>query len=202
MDFTEAQLQRYARHIVLPEVGGIGQAKLLKSSVLVIGAGGLGAPLILYLAAAGVGRIGVIDDDAVALSNLQRQVIHSTADIGRPKVESARDTVRRINPEVDLVAHHERLTAKNVARLIADYDLVADGSDNFETRFLLTDACHLGGRPLVSAAILRFEGQIATFKIPRYWKIVTEFPTTVTGKVQKFRMREISIEELRAGKTG
>ena len=164
MEFTEDQLQRYARHIVLPEVGGIGQAKLLQSSVLVVGAGGLGAPLILYLAAAGVGRIGIIDNDAVALSNLQRQVIHSTADIGRPKVESARDTVRRINPEVDLVPHHERLTAANIARLISDYDLVADGSDNFETRFLLTDACHLGGRTLVSAAILRFEGQLATFK--------------------------------------
>jgi len=163
-EFTDSQLERYARHIVLPEVGGIGQAKLLEASVLVVGAGGLGAPLILYLAAAGVGRIGVVDDDLVSLSNLQRQVIHSTADIGRPKVDSARDTVRRVNPEVKLVAHQERLTAKNVMRLIADYDLVADGSDNFETRFLLTDACHLGKRTLVSAAILRFEGQIATFK--------------------------------------
>jgi adenylyltransferase/sulfurtransferase len=163
-DFTEAQLERYARHIVLPEVGGIGQAKLMDASVLVVGAGGLGAPLILYLAAAGVGRIGVIDDDAVALSNLQRQVIHSTADVGRPKVESAEDTVRRINPEVQLVAHRARLTAANVGATIAEYDLVADGSDNFETRFLLNDACHLGRRTLVSAAILRFEGQIATFK--------------------------------------
>jgi len=163
-EFSDIQLERYARHIVLPEVGGIGQAKLMSASVLVVGAGGLGAPMILYLAAAGVGRIGVVDDDTVALSNLQRQVIHSTADLGRPKVESARDTARRVNPEVKLVPHKERLTAANVSRLITNYDLVADGTDNFETRFLLTDACHLGGRTLVSAAILRFEGQIATFK--------------------------------------
>jgi adenylyltransferase/sulfurtransferase len=164
VEFSDIQLERYARHIVLPEVGGIGQAKLMSASVLVVGAGGLGAPMILYLAAAGVGRIGVVDDDTVALSNLQRQVIHSTADLGRPKVESARDAARRVNPEVKLVPHRERLTAQNVSRLITGYDLVADGTDNFETRFLLNDACHLGGRTLVSAAILRFEGQVATFK--------------------------------------
>ncbi len=163
-DFTDAQLQRYARHIVLPEVGGIGQAKLMEASVLVVGAGGLGAPLILYLAAAGVGRIGVVDDDTVALSNLQRQVIHATGDIGRAKVESAREAVARINPETRLEAIPARLDASNAARLIAGYDLVADGSDNFETRFLLNDACHFGRRTLVSAAILRFEGQVATFK--------------------------------------
>ena len=164
MDFTDDQLHRYARHIVLPEVGGVGQAKLLRARVLVIGAGGLGAPLLMYLAAAGVGTIGVVDDDTVDLSNLQRQVIHGTGRIGMPKVDSAATSVREINPEVALVAHRERLTAANAAALIAAYDLVADGSDNFETRFLVNDACHLAGKTLVSAAILRFEGQLATFR--------------------------------------
>ncbi len=164
MDFTEDQLHRYARHIVLPEVGGVGQAKLIESSVLVVGAGGLGAPLLLYLAAAGVGTLGVVDDDVVDLSNLQRQVIHATDRIGAAKVESAREAVARVNPDVKLVPHAERLAAGNVMRLIGDYDVVADGSDNFETRFLLNDACHLAGKTLVSGAILRFEGQVATFK--------------------------------------
>jgi adenylyltransferase/sulfurtransferase len=164
MDFTDAQLQRYARHIVLPEVGGIGQAKIMQARVLVVGAGGLGAPLLMYLAAAGVGTIGVVDDDVVDLSNLQRQVIHGTSRIGVPKVESAATAVREVNPEVALAPHAERLGRSNVMRLIADYDLVADGSDNFDTRFLLNDACHLAGKTLVSAAILRFEGQLSTFK--------------------------------------
>ncbi|MGE4221532.1 MAG: molybdopterin-synthase adenylyltransferase MoeB [Alphaproteobacteria bacterium] len=164
MDFTEQQLQRYARHIILPEVGGSGQAKLLDARVLVVGAGGLGAPLLLYLAAAGVGTIGVIDDDRVDLSNLQRQVIHATDRIGATKVESAAVAVRAVNPEVRLVPHQMRLDAGNVMAVIGEYDLIADGTDNFATRFLLNDACHLGGRTLVSAAILRFEGQIATFK--------------------------------------
>jgi len=164
MDFTDDQLQRYARHIILPEVGGVGQEKLLASRVLVVGAGGLGAPLLLYLAAAGVGTIGVVDDDVVDLSNLQRQVIHGTGAVGRPKVESAAEAVARVNPEVRLVAHEARLTAANAAALIAEYDLVADGSDNFATRFLVNDACHLAAKTLVSAAILRFEGQLATFK--------------------------------------
>lgn len=164
MDFTEDQLHRYARHIVLPEVGGIGQAKLLEARVLVVGAGGLGAPLLMYLAAAGVGTLGVIDDDTVDLSNLQRQVIHATSRIGMAKVESAAQAVGDINPDVKLVAHKARLTAANVDALIRDYDIVADGSDNFETRFLVNDASHLAGKTLVSAAILRFEGQIATFR--------------------------------------
>jgi molybdopterin/thiamine biosynthesis adenylyltransferase len=164
VDFTDEQLQRYARHIVLPEVGGIGQEKLLAARVLVIGAGGLGAPLLLYLAAAGVGTLGVIDDDVVDLSNLQRQVIHATERIGTAKVESATQTVRSVNPEIDLRAHHARLDASNAMALFADYDLIADGSDNFATRFLVNDACHLAGKTLVSAAILRFEGQIATFR--------------------------------------
>ncbi len=164
MDYTEEQLHRYARHIVLPEVGGVGQTKLLQSRVLVVGAGGLGAPLLLYLAAAGVGTIGVVDDDVVDLSNLQRQVIHGTSRIGMPKVDSAGKTVADVNPDVTLETHRTRLDASNVNALIADYDIVADGSDNFETRFLVNDACHLAGMTLVSAAILRFEGQIATFR--------------------------------------
>jgi adenylyltransferase/sulfurtransferase len=164
MEFTDDQLQRYARHIILPEVGGVGQEKLLGARVLVVGAGGLGAPLLLYLAAAGVGTIGVVDDDVVDLSNLQRQVIHGTDRVGTPKVESAREAIARVNPEVRLVPHRVRLTAENAFALLADYDIVADGSDNFATRFLVNDACHLAGKTLVSAAILRFEGQIATFK--------------------------------------
>ena len=164
MEFTDDQLHRYARHIVLPEVGGVGQAKLLDASVLVVGAGGLGAPLLMYLAAAGIGVIGVVDDDVVDLSNLQRQVIHHTGAIGRAKVDSARDAVAGINPEIELIARKDYVTAQNVMGLIADYDVIADGSDNFETRFLLNDACHLAGKILVSAAILRFEGQLATFK--------------------------------------
>ena len=163
-DFTDAQLSRYARHIVLPELGGVGQSKLMDSSVLVIGAGGLGSPLLLYLAAAGVGRIGVIDDDVVDLSNLQRQVMHDTARVGDAKVDSARDAIARVNPEVRLETHRARFTADNALALIAGYDLVADGSDNFATRFLVNDACHLAKKPLVSGAILRFEGQLATFK--------------------------------------
>jgi molybdopterin/thiamine biosynthesis adenylyltransferase len=164
MDFTEDQLQRYARHIILPEVGGVGQEKLLGAKVLVIGAGGLGAPMLLYLAAAGVGTIGVVDDDVVDLSNLQRQVIHATDAVGTAKVDSAAEAVRKVNPGVTLIPHRARFSAENAFELMADYDIIADGSDNFATRFLVNDACHLAGKTLVSAAILRFEGQIATFK--------------------------------------
>ena len=166
MDFTEDQIHRYARHILLPEVGGTGQARLLESKALVIGAGGLGSPLIMYLAAAGVGTIGVIDDDRVDLSNLQRQVVHSTERIGMAKAESARLAAAAINPDVRVIAHSERLTADNALDLIAGYDIVADGSDNFATRFLVNDACRLAGKTLVSAAVLRFDGQLATFKSP------------------------------------
>ena len=162
--FNERQLERYARHILLKEVGGGGQQKLLDSRVLVVGAGGLGSPLLLYLAAAGVGTIGVVDDDAVALSNLQRQIAHGEAGIGRPKTESAAETVARINPEVTVETHQLRLGPDNAMALIAPYDLVADGSDNFATRFLINDACYLSRKTLVSASILRFDGQLATFK--------------------------------------
>lgn len=164
MALSDDQLDRYARHIILREIGGAGQQKLLRSKILIVGAGGLGSPLALYLAAAGVGTLGIIDDDAVDLSNLQRQIAHGTADIGASKVESAARSVARLNPDVTVIAHKERLTADNAARIIAGYDLVTDGTDNSETRFLLNDACYFGKKPLVSGAILQFDGQITTFK--------------------------------------
>jgi molybdopterin/thiamine biosynthesis adenylyltransferase len=163
-DMTELQIQRYARHIVLAEIGGTGQARLIAAKVLVVGAGGLGAPLLQYLGAAGIGTLGVIDDDTVDLSNLQRQVIHRTADIGMAKAESARQALAEINPEVNVVVHRERLTEANARRVIAGYDIVADGSDNFATRYLVNDTCFALKKPLVSAAILRFDGQISTYK--------------------------------------
>ena len=163
MSLTDGQIERYARHLILDEVGEEGQARLLAARVLVVGAGGLGSPLLLYLAAAGVGTLGIVDDDDVDLSNLQRQVIHGEDWIGRPKVASAAAALARLNPETRVEAHRARLTAANAADLIAGYDLVADGSDNFATRFLLTDACHLLGKTLVSAALLRFDAQLSTF---------------------------------------
>lgn len=164
MELSDSQMERYARHLILDEVGEEGQTRLLQSKVLVLGAGGLGSPLLLYLAAAGVGRLGVVDDDRVDLSNLQRQVLHGTADVGRLKTESAEAALGRINPEVRIDRIDRRLDAGNVDALIAPYDLVADGSDNFGTRFALADACYRGGKTLVSAAILRFDGQLTTFK--------------------------------------
>lgn len=161
---TEAQVHRYARHILLDEIGGAGQQRLLAAKVLVVGAGGLGSPLLLYLAAAGVGTLGIIDDDVVELGNLQRQVLHTTARLGQPKVESARAAIAAINPEVRVVCHRARLTADNAPALVSAYDVIADGSDNFPTRFLLNDACYFARRPLVSGAVLRFSGQVATFK--------------------------------------
>ena len=163
MDFSEDQIHRYARHILLKEVGGVGQEKLLRAKVLLIGAGGLGSPLLLYLAAAGVGTIGVIDDDTVDRSNLQRQIAHTTDRINMPKVQSAGRAATAINPDVKVVEYKARLTAENIGALIADYDLVADGSDNFPTRFLVNDACYFARKPLVSAAVLRFDGQLSTF---------------------------------------
>lgn len=158
------QLERYARHIILREIGGAGQQALLRARVLVVGGGGLGSPLIYYLAAAGIGTIGVVDDDIVGLSNLQRQILHRTADIDTPKVDSAARAVADLNPDVRLVAHRLRLTAANAAGLIGGYDIIADGSDNFDTRFLLNDVCYALGKTLVSGAILRFDGQLSTFK--------------------------------------
>jgi len=164
MALNDEELERYARHIVLREVGGVGQAKIREARVLVVGAGGLGSPCALYLAAAGVGHLGIVDDDTVSLSNLQRQILFDTADVDKPKVRAAAAHLAALNPGVALAAHQVRLTANNVQELIADYDIVADGSDNFETRFLLNDACHFAGKILVSAAVTEFDGQLATFK--------------------------------------
>jgi adenylyltransferase/sulfurtransferase len=164
LDFTDAELHRYSRHILLQDVGAVGQARLRAARVLVIGAGGLGAPLSLYLAAAGVGTIGLVDHDVLELSNLQRQVVHTTARLGRNKAASAAETLAGLNPEVTVEVHPVRLDAATALDLIPRYDIVCDGTDNFGTRFLLGDACHLLGRPLVSAAVLRFEGQLSTYK--------------------------------------
>ncbi len=164
MALSESQYHRYARHILLPEVGEAGQEKLTRSSVLVIGAGGLGSPVLLYLAAAGVGTLGIVDDDTVDLSNLQRQIVHTTASVGEPKVDSAVPTLKALNSEVRVNPHRVRLTADNALDLVSRYDIVVDGSDNFETRFLVNDACYFAKSTLVSAAILRFDGQISTFK--------------------------------------
>ena len=161
---TADELERYARHIVMREVGGPGQAALGRARVLVIGAGGLGAPALLYLAAAGVGTLGVVDDDAVSLSNLQRQVIHGTPDIGRPKVDSAADAIARLNPHVKVEAHAVRLDAAATLELIPRYDLVVDGSDNFATRYLVSDACYLARKPLVTAAVGVFDGTLTTIR--------------------------------------
>lgn len=162
--FNDEELQRYRRHIILRDVGGAGQQKLKESRVLVIGAGGLGSPVLLYLAAAGIGTLGIIDDDRVSLSNLQRQVVHATSAVGEPKVKSAARTLRDLNPHVKLELHNMRLTGANGLDIISQYDLVADGCDNFDTRFLVNDACYLAAKPLVSAAVAQFEGQISTFR--------------------------------------
>lgn len=164
MELNDEQFHRYARHLILDEVGEEGQEKLLESRVLVVGAGGLGAPLLMYLAAAGVGTLGIVDDDEVDLTNLQRQIVHATAAVGRQKTDSAKETIAALNPGIDVVTHDTRLDAGNAAYIIAGYDLVADGSDNFDTRYLLNDLCFRTGIPLVAAAMLRFEGQLFTFR--------------------------------------
>lgn len=164
LEFTEDEIQRYSRHILLQEIGGTGQAKLRAARVLLIGAGGLGSPLMLYLAAAGIGTIGIVDDDMVDLSNLQRQIAHTTDRIGMAKVISAAQAATAINPNLKVEAHASRLGADNALDLIRRYDIVCDGTDNFGTRFLVADACALAKRTLVSAAVLRFEGQLSVFK--------------------------------------
>jgi adenylyltransferase/sulfurtransferase len=161
---TAEELERYARHIVLREVGGQGQAALAAARVLMIGAGGLGAPGLMYLAAAGVGTLGVIDDDVVSLSNLQRQIIHATPDVGRLKVDSAAETVLALNPHVTLRTHALRLTADNAMALLNQYDLVVDGSDNFATRYLVADACYLAGKPLITGALGVFDASLTTIR--------------------------------------
>jgi molybdopterin-synthase adenylyltransferase len=164
MALTPEEIDRYARHIVLREVGGPGQAKLKRARVLVIGVGGLGAPLIQYLAAAGAGTIGVVDDDTVSLSNLQRQVIHTTPDVGRPKVEVAAEAITRLNPHTAIDAHGTRLTTTNARALVRNYDVVADGSDNFDTRYAVSDACFHERKPLVTAALGQFDGSLTTIR--------------------------------------
>ena len=164
MDFTEEQIQRYSRHIILQDVGGKGQKKLAKARVLVIGAGGLGSPAALYLAAAGVGTIGLTDGDVVDLSNLQRQILHTTATVGMPKVESGRQMLSALNPEVTIKTYPYHVTVDNIMGLLDDYDIVLDGSDNFSTRFLINDACFFAKKTLISGSIFRFEGQLTTIK--------------------------------------
>jgi molybdopterin/thiamine biosynthesis adenylyltransferase len=161
--FTEDQVQRYARHIILPNIGGAGQRKLLDAKVLVIGAGGLGSPVLLYLAAAGVGTIGVVDFDQVDVSNLQRQILHTNADVGRPKVESAVEHLRAINPTIRIVAHDTLLFSDNVFEILEPYDVVIDGTDNFPVRYLVNDATQFLGKPLVYGSIYQFEGQATVF---------------------------------------
>ena len=163
MAFTNEQLERYSRHIILKEVGAKGQKKLLNASVLIIGAGGLGAPAAMYLAAAGVGTIGIVDADEVDLSNLQRQIIHSTADIGKAKVKSAKETMEAINPDVTVKTYREFVTSENVMELIKDYDFIIDGTDNFPAKFLINDACVMAGKPFSHAGIIRFKGQLMTY---------------------------------------
>ena len=164
MKFSEDQVKRYSRHILLPEVGGKGQEKLLNAKVFITGAGGLGSPAALYLAAAGIGKMGIADFDTVDLSNLQRQILHSTPDVGRLKVESAQQKLNLLNPDVDLKIFRERLCKDNIREIIRDYDIVLDGSDNFPTRFLVNDACYMESKTLVSGSMFRFDGQITTLK--------------------------------------
>jgi len=164
MDFTEEQIYRYSRHIILPEVGGVGQTRLLEAKVLCLGAGGLGSPILQYLAAAGVGTIGVLDFDVVDMSNLQRQVIHSKATVGIHKTESARRFIENLNPDVKVIIHNERLSADNVMEIFKDYEIVVDGSDNFPTRYLVNDACVMLGKTNIHGSIFRFDGQVTVFK--------------------------------------
>lgn len=162
MSLTEQQMERYSRHIILEQVGGAGQEKLLASKVLIVGAGGLGAPAALYLAAAGVGTIGIVDGDKVDLSNLQRQIIHHTPDVGKDKVLSAQNKIRAINPDTEVITYNKRVTAQNVAEIIRGYDFVIDGTDNFPAKFLVNDACYFEKIPFSHAGILQFDGQLIT----------------------------------------
>lgn len=180
MELTEEQMYRYSRNILLPEVGGEGQERLLRSKVFCVGAGGLGSPVALYLAAAGIGTLGIADSDQVDISNLQRQVLHFTDDIGRPKALSAREKLEKLNPDVNVIVYEEMITKKNIRDIIRNYDIILDGSDNFPTRYLVNDACYFEKKTLVSGAILRFEGQVSVFKPhaggPCYRCLYSEIP--------------------------
>lgn len=164
MQLSDEELERYQRHILLKDVGGAGQAKLKAARVLVIGAGGLGAPVMMYLAAAGVGTLGVVDDDHVDLSNLQRQIIHMTDNVGTAKTSSAKQMIEKLNPNVNVNCYQERLTSKNAMALFSDYDIIVDGSDNFTTRYLVNDACFFANKPLIWGAVGQFEGHVSTFR--------------------------------------
>ncbi len=163
MDFTEEQLERYSRHIILDDIGGVGQEKILKGKVLIVGAGGLGSPAALYLAAAGIGTLGIIDSDNVDLTNLQRQIIHFTGDVGKPKVESACEKINQLNPDVKVVTYQDILNSENASEITKKYDFILDGTDNFPTKFLINDACVMEGIPYSHGGILRFEGQTMTY---------------------------------------
>lgn len=163
MAFSNEQLERYSRHIILKEVGVKGQKKLLNAKVLIIGAGGLGAPCAMYLAAAGVGTIGIADADEVDLSNLQRQIIHATEDVGKPKVQSAKETINKMNPDVTVNTYHEFVSSENIMEIIRDYDFIIDGTDNFPAKFLINDACVMAKKPFCHAGIIRFQGQLMTY---------------------------------------
>ena len=178
-NFSNEQIERYSRHIILKEVGGIGQTKLLESKVLLIGAGGLGSPIGVYLAAAGVGTLGIIDDDVVDLSNLQRQILHGTSDIGIPKTKSAEASITEMNPDVKVIPYNERINSQNAFQILEQYDLVVDGCDNFPTRYLLNDACVMLGKPIVHGSIFQFEGQVTVLypgKGPCYRCVFREPP--------------------------
>ena len=164
IEFTDEQIERYSRHIMLPEVGGSGQQKMLEARVLLLGAGGLGSPAAYYLAAAGIGNLGIVDFDQVDLSNLQRQIIHSTERIGMLKTESAKKTIQALNPDVNVTLYNEKMDSSNIMSLIKDYDYVVDGSDNFPTRYLVNDACVMKNKTLIHGSIYRFEGQVTVFK--------------------------------------
>jgi adenylyltransferase/sulfurtransferase len=164
IDFTDEQIERYSRHIILPEVGGEGQSRLLESKVLLVGAGGLGSPAAFYLAAAGIGNMGIIDFDTVDLSNLQRQIIHNTERIGMLKTESAKKTITALNPDVNVTVFNEKLCSENILRLFEGYDYILDGTDNFATRYLINDACVMMGKTNIHGSIFRFEGQVTIFK--------------------------------------
>ena len=163
MALNSEQLDRYSRHIILKEVGLRGQKKLLNAKVLIIGAGGLGSPAAMYLAAAGIGTIGIADSDVVDLSNLQRQILHATSDVGKPKADSAKETMEALNPDVNVITHHLFVSAENILELIEPYDFIIDGTDNFAAKFLINDACVLAGKPFCHAGIIRFHGQLMTY---------------------------------------
>jgi adenylyltransferase/sulfurtransferase len=163
MQFTEEQIKRYSRHIILKEIGGTGQKRLLDARVLIVGAGGLGSPAAFYLAAAGVGTLGLLDFDTVELSNLQRQIVHTMKDLERPKVESAKETLLALNSDVTVITHNEKLHSKNAFGILADYDVIVDGCDNFPSRYLINDACVMLGKPIVHGSVLLFEGQVTVF---------------------------------------